>query len=735
MRPGLIAGVVVAAAAVGVGARCPGADPRDGDLRTLDGEFPFAPVASAEAWRLRAEEIRLRIKVAAGLWPEPTKGPQNAVVHGRIDMGDYTIEKVYFESMPGHFVTGNLYRPKGGGAGVRRPGVLMPYGHWPGGRFMDAGQGKGGEKKLLESLAGGAERFESGARSPLQARCVHVARMGCVVFHHDMLGTADSIQFPKHRRAAPADADAGEGWLLGGARATGWLQSRMGIQTWNGVRALDFLLGLEDVDPGRVAVMGASGGATQTMMLTAIDGRVRAAFPAVMVSTAMQGGCACENAVYLRIGQGNIDIAALAAPRPLGVTAADDWTVELETKGFPDLQAVYRLLGAEEEFEAHFNTQFKHNFNHVSRGQAYAFLNRHFGLGLEAPVLERDFEFLPAERLTVWGAAHPAPEGERVGDAHERALCRWWAEDARGQMARLFRPGDAAALGEAREVIGGAFSVMLGRPPRAGKGIEMQVYEEGSGPGYSRTRGVLRCGVGGEEVGIILVRRARDGKPAAGDKGAMLWVDGGGADSLLGPTGAPVPEVRQALGSGWDVAGVDVHRPGARWNRRVVEPKAKAEDPWQRDPILTYGYNEPLFVQRVHDVMTVAAWLRDASPVKAKRLRLLGGRGGGHWAAVASAALGDRIERAAIDLGGFRFAAVVSPWAADFLPGAEKYGDVGGALMLAAPRPLWIAGVDGGTREMLRAAYAAAGAPEALTAEDGSDGRGSAGAVSWLMGE
>ena len=55
----------------------------------------------------------LRVKVASGIWPLPAKTPLNAVVHGARDMGDYTIEKVYFESLPGHFVTGSLYRPAG----------------------------------------------------------------------------------------------------------------------------------------------------------------------------------------------------------------------------------------------------------------------------------------------------------------------------------------------------------------------------------------------------------------------------------------------------------------------------------------------------------------------------------------------------------------------------------------------------------------------------------------------
>ena len=77
-----------------------------------------------------------------------------------------------------------------------------------------------------------------------------------------------------------------------------------------------------DVDPTRIAVTGASGGGTQTFILCAVDERPAVAFPAVMVSTAMQGGCTCENACCLRTGPGNVEFAALFSPKPLGLTAA-----------------------------------------------------------------------------------------------------------------------------------------------------------------------------------------------------------------------------------------------------------------------------------------------------------------------------------------------------------------------------------------------------------------------------
>ena len=78
---------------------------------------------SKETWAERAEEVRRRIAVSQGIWPTPEKTPLNAVVHGKVDRGDYTVEKVFFESVPGFFVTGNLYRPKHQTG--KQPGVLF----------------------------------------------------------------------------------------------------------------------------------------------------------------------------------------------------------------------------------------------------------------------------------------------------------------------------------------------------------------------------------------------------------------------------------------------------------------------------------------------------------------------------------------------------------------------------------------------------------------------------------
>ena len=160
------------------------------------------------------------------------------------------------------------------------------------------------EDEVRREIAQGAERFEEGGRSIMQSLCVGLARLGCVVFHYDMIGYADSQQITTELahgfRTQRPEMNADEGGGLFSPQAEAHLQGIMGLQTWNSMRSLDFLLSLPEVDPERVACTGASGGGTQTFILSALDSRVKLAFPAVMVSTAMQGGCTCENASLLR---------------------------------------------------------------------------------------------------------------------------------------------------------------------------------------------------------------------------------------------------------------------------------------------------------------------------------------------------------------------------------------------------------------------------------------------------
>ena len=319
----------------------------------------------------------------------PEKTPLNEVIHGRIEREGYSIEKVYFESAPGFFVTGNLYRPIKTEGKV--PAVMFAHGHW-----KDASLSLADPETVRGEIALGGERFESGGRSVFQSLCVQLARMGCVVWQWDMLSDSDSVQLSRevvHSFATQRpEMNTLENWGLYSPQAEAHLQSIMGLQTLNAVRGLDFVLSLPEVDAERVAITGASGGGTQTMLLAAIDDRIKLSFPCVMVSTAMQGGCTCENASLLRIDSGNVEFAALFAPKPQGMNTANDWTKEFATNGFPDLKALYGLYGKENNVFLLRGEHFRHNYNAVTRSAFYTFLNRHFKLGFAEPVIEQDYE-------------------------------------------------------------------------------------------------------------------------------------------------------------------------------------------------------------------------------------------------------------------------------------------------------------------------------------------------------
>ncbi len=658
------------------------ADIRLGPLRDLDGYFPYTVAASVEQWQSRANPLRRQLLVSLGLWPVPAKTSLNPVVHGRVTFPDYSVEKVYFESMPGFFVTGSLFRPQGKYGPF--PAVLCPHGHWPNGRFYDCGR-----DGVRAQIVQGAERFEDAGRNPLQSRCVQLARMGCVVFHWDMIGYADSQQISQEiihgfKEQRP-EMNQPQNWGLFSPQAESHLQSAMGLQAWNSIRALDFITSLPDVDATRIAVTGASGGGTQTFVLSAIDPRVQVAFPAVMVSTAMQGGCTCENACGLRVGTGNIEIAALFAPKPLAMTAANDWTKEMAAKGFPELQSHYALLGAAEHVKLIPLLHFDHNYNYVSRAAMYSWCNKHLKLGCPEPVVEEDYHRLTAEELTVWDAEHPKPAG---GPEFERRLLAAWTADAASQLDAL-RPRDPASLQRYQDVVRGGVQAIL-RPVDAGpENLQWAQRSQKDGDGYVLIQGLLsRRLTPAERVGFAPNTDLQDAheqlpivllQPPKYAGRTCLVVSPAGKRALWDADGKPTASVRRLLQAGVRVCGADLLYQGEflapgetlKETRRVPNPRAAAA--------YTFGYNPSVFAERTHDIATIATFLKSGE-LKTSEIDLLALPGAGHWAAAARAQLGATIARLAVDTGGFRFAQVSAMHDPDFLPGGAKYDDLPGML-------------------------------------------------------
>ncbi len=601
--------------------------------------------------------------------PERTR--LNAVIHGRVEREDYTVEKVFFESLPGHFVTGNLYLPKNHGDKI--PAVLCPHGHWPDGRFMDD------QKSVAKQLASGAEKLENGARSPLQARCVQLARMDCAVFFYDMLGYANSVQFCEASgKALHRHGVQDKGFLSAEAELN--LCGYFPLQIWNGERALDFLTSLPFVDQSRIGCTGASGGGTQTLILSGIDDRIKAAFPCVMTSTAMQGGCTCENSNYLRIHQGNVDIAALTAPRPLGMTAADDWTKELEQKGFPDLKSLYTMLGVPDRVEAHYNLQFPHNYNAVSRGQMYHFFNQYFALGLSVAALEeRDFKLSSKEELSVWDAKHPAPTGDQVGTPHEVAVIDWFKKQTIKQLTD--KPNE-----QSQEIIRTAWQIMIGgKLPNKGESTYTLGTKDDHGDHFI-LHGVTHCGHNDVNGAFIY--------PKSWNHSVVLWLSLKGEESLISKSGDLIAPARKLLGEGYAIACPELYLQGATKNPNVYAGRKQSYEGFAG---YHYGYNPSLFAERVRDALSFIAMIRDNEHHDTKHLLIAGLEGAGIIAAATTALAGTSVDRLALDTEGFRFAKLNDVWDVNFVPGAVKYGDVPWLLPLcesAKPSVLEVGGAE-----------------------------------------
>lgn len=694
-------------------------DSRLDEPTDLNGYFPFKVPASKAAWESRANELRRRVMIATGVWPMPERTPLNPVIHGKVQRPGFTVEKVYFESMPNHFVTGLLFRPDDGKEDVKRPAVLCPHGH--GGRLQDYGEAN--MAKLIES---GAEKFEKSGRFPKIARCAQLARMGCVVFIFDMLGYADSQQIDyqlAHRFAKQRPEFEGkESWGLYSAQAESRLQSIMGIQTWNSIRCLDFLEQLPDVDGKRMAVTGGSGGGTQTILLCAIDSRPIVAFPNGMVSTSMQGGCTCENCTLLRVDSGNVELAALFAPKPQAMTAANDWTKEMMTKGYPELQQLYGMLGVKDNVYCREMTHFPHNYNYVSRATMYDWFNKHMNLGIEGPIAEEDWEPLTAEEHAVWNEEHPKPEG---GEAYERSLTKYMADESDKQLAAI-APQDAGSLQKFREVVGGACQSIIGRDVPAFEDIQRTKVHKEQRAGYIYFADFLRLQSKGEEVPFVSLYPT--GTTWNGD--VVIWVDGNGKSGLFDDSGDLRSEVRRLVDGGASIVAPDLFQQGEYLpgdqpitEQRVVKNPREAA-------AYTFCYNDTLFVRRVHDILTFVSFIRGDEHAP-KRLHLIATGGMGPVAAAARAVAGNQIDKAAIDTQGFRFADITSYRDPNFLPGSVKYGDLPSLLALSAPNPLWISGEEGKLPKTVNQAYKASNSQNQVTSSPLQNSADAA--VDWLL--
>ena len=550
-----------------------GCTPRD--LNTL---YTFPGYTKAE-WTEKAAALRQQIRVANGLVPTHEPTPLNAEVFGRIEREDYSVEKVYFEPLPGFFTTGNLYRPLGKQGPF--PGIVSPHGHW------------------------GRGRLENIERGSIPGRCINFAKQGYVIFAYDMIGYNDSGKQIAHN--------------YGGAHEGLWGLSAMGLQLQNSMSSIDFLESLPDVDNERIGCTGASGGGTQTFILTAVDERIKVSAPVNMISATMQGGCICENAPNLRLDASNIEIGALMAPRPLLlVSATGDWTVKTPTVEYPAIRSIYAHFNAEDRVHQ-VQVDAEHNYNKESREAVYAWFAKWF-LGAEdaSAFKEVAFEVEPDDDLLVFS--------DREIPAHamkQEAFLPAWVNLSQ-QAIEKQKPTNETELQTFRQEIGSGLEHALGL--QIPKRTDVTLVEpEGAFPTtYHTNLSAKHLVIGRKGIGDTIPAILFSPEPQVGHDPVTLIVHPGGKENLINSeTGEPSSLITALLGADQKVLIIDVFGTGEHGNYERSE-----------DTNFFTTYNRTTAALRVQDIVTTLRGFTGRGDVS--EVNLIGIGEAGLWSLLAA---------------------------------------------------------------------------------------------------
>jgi dienelactone hydrolase len=251
-------------------------------------------VKSWDDWTSRRNTYRRQLREMLGLDPLPERTPLNAVVTGTLESDDFKVEKLYFQSRPHLYVTGNLYLPRKQSG--RLPAILYVCGHTP--------------AKVNGVSVGNKTKY--------QHHGAWFARNGyvCLVIDTLQLGEIEGIHHGTYRE--------NKWWW----NARGYTPA--GVETWNSMRAIDYLVSRPEVDPERIGITGRSGGGAYSWYVTALDDRIKAAVPVAGITTLhnhVVDGCVeghCDCMYFINTYRWDYpQLAALAAPRPLLISNTD----------------------------------------------------------------------------------------------------------------------------------------------------------------------------------------------------------------------------------------------------------------------------------------------------------------------------------------------------------------------------------------------------------------------------
>jgi cephalosporin-C deacetylase-like acetyl esterase len=450
-------------------------------------ERVFDGATSRAEWEARRPRLKQEYFEMLGLWPLPEKTPLHATVTGTVDRAKegVVIEKLHFQSKPGLYVTGNLYRPRESKG--RLPAVLYVCGH--------SGKGRDGNKTAF------------------QHHGVWFASHGfvCLIIDTLQLGEIPGIHHGTYKY---------DRW---------WWQARgytpAGVECWNGVRAIDYLVSRPDVDPERIAVTGISGGGAATFWIAAADERVKCAVPVSGMSDlkgyvkdkVINGHCDCMFLINTYQWEWTA-IAALVAPRPLLFCNSDEdkiFPMDGNRRIMERLRTLYQWYGKPDlvdEYVSHGG----HEDRPDLRVAACQWINKHLR-GDTAPAGDVDAAPLPGPELRVFPEDKDVPTDALNGKIDETFVPK---AEVKLPEAGKFEEWKKGLTKELREK---SFRTFPDRIPVAKASGEFQRYE---------TAAVKLSTEHGVEVASMLIPK----RGAENSKQAWLLVANPGEDlAKLGP--------------------------------------------------------------------------------------------------------------------------------------------------------------------------------------------------------
>jgi len=530
--------------------------------------------ADAEAY---VREVREKIGMSIGPWPEKT--PLRPQVTGIVERDAYRIEKVIFESRPDFLVTANLYVPKG--RKFPLPGVVGTCGHYPN--------------------AKAAEEYQSFAQG--------LARQGYVVLIYDPIGQGERLQYPDENLKSKIGVGvaehlhAGNQQFLVGEFFGSW-------RAWDGIRALDYLLTRQEVDPKHVGITGNSGGGTMTTWLCGVEDRWAMAAPSCFVTTFRRN---LENELpadteqcpprALALGLDHADFLAALAPKPIIILAKekDYFDARGSEEAYDRLRHLYSSLGMEDNVELFIGPGY-HGYTKESREAMYRWFNRTTGISDS----EREPDLTIEKDETLWCA----PSGQ-VSLLNSRPIYSFTKEKSEALAKK--RPKEPSDQKLKRHLIETLRLRRLSKPPTGNSVPEYRILRNRRSrgfPGRHWTTYAVETEPGIHAVVYRLSDEPLMSRPPQGPKRAVLYVAHRSSDQELREESL----IKEILAAEPDAAfyTCDVRGVGES------KPDTCNEDSFLHPYGCDYFYaihsimlDTPYVGQKTHDVLRVLDWLKD----------------------------------------------------------------------------------------------------------------------------